>query len=931
LKQSHENGQHIDKGGKIVSQKLSKEYIKNSLEQYTEENDEPFWKANYRNDQKSFETKSDIWQQFLDILNSEFLRLLDYEKTDGQEIIKMGYNIFSTDLEKYLSVEKFEKTDDLTVAVKNFADNLLNIYQFSKYFAVEKSKKWDTSVDIDGNFYNVFKDEFYHDTFETIIQPYNLLRNYLTKKPWESIKKWKLNFENSTLSDGWDKNKESANASVIFKKDNKYFLGLMKKGYTNIFTDKNKKFFDGDDYQKMVYKLLPGANKMLPKVFFSAKGLGKFRPSDKILEIRNCSSHTKSGEPQKGFQKKEFNIGDCHLMIDFFKKSLQIHEDWRNFNFNFSDTSEYKDISGFYRDVERGGYKISWEGVSEDYIKEKNENGELYLFQIKNKDWNEESAGIKNLHTLYFESLFSENNKNNNFIFKINGQAEIFYRPKSIEAVATTRNFKREIVDKKRYTKDKIFFHLPTTMNRGTEKPNSFTYNQRINEFLSENKDINIIGVDRGEKHLAYYSVVNQEGQILKDENNNSVSGSLNIINGVDYHYLLEKKANEREQQRKDWKSVQGIKDLKKGYISQVVNKLANLAVKYNAIIVFEDLNMRFKQIRGGIEKSVYQQLEKALIDKLNFMVDKKELDSNKAGHLMKAYQLTAPVEAFKDMDKQTGILFYTTASYTSKIDPVTGWRPNVYFKKGNANINKQNISKLESIVFDAQNNRFQISYDLRDIIISDKAKYPSKTKWTVCSNVERWRGFRSEATNNQWDHKQYPASGDGSITQKMKELFAKYDIDISSGGILEQIIELETKGNEAFFSDFLFYFQLICQIRNTDGKLDKKIRGLKSDNKYDLMDSETRKMVYDADFISSPVEAENGEMFDSRNTEQNKVKGLPENGDDNGAFNIARKGIITLQRITQWANMDEDEKRKKGKPNLFITNSEWDDWVVQK
>ena len=94
---------------------------------------------------------------------------------------------------------------------------------------------------------------------------------------------------------------------------------------------------------------------------------------------------------------------------------------------------------------------------------------------------------------------------------------------------------------------------------------------------------------------------------------------------------------------------------------------------------------MRFKQIRSGIEKSTYQQLEKALIEKLNFLVNKKETDPKKAGHLLKAYQLTAPFTTFKDMGKQTGIIFYTQASYTSKIDPITGWRPNLYLKYNSA------------------------------------------------------------------------------------------------------------------------------------------------------------------------------------------------------------------------------------------------------
>ena len=46
--------------------------------------------------------------------------------------------------------------------------------------------------------------------------------------------------------------------------------------------------------------------------------------------------------------------------------------------------------------------------------------------------------------------------------------------------------------------------------------------------------------------------------------------------------------------------------------------------VEYNAVLVLEDLNFRFKEKRMKFEKSVYQKFEKMLIDKLNFLVDKK-------------------------------------------------------------------------------------------------------------------------------------------------------------------------------------------------------------------------------------------------------------------------------------------------------------------
>jgi len=63
----------------------------------------------------------------------------------------------------------------------------------------------------------------------------------------------------------------------------------------------------------------------------------------------------------------------------------------------------------------------------------------------------------------------------------------------------------------------------------------------------------------------------------------------------------------ERKLNRQLWQEVLKIKDLKMGYISHVVQKICVLVEKYNAIVVLEDLNIRFKQIRSGIERTVYQ------------------------------------------------------------------------------------------------------------------------------------------------------------------------------------------------------------------------------------------------------------------------------------------------------------------------------------
>ncbi|MBI5614149.1 type V CRISPR-associated protein Cas12a/Cpf1 [Candidatus Gottesmanbacteria bacterium] len=872
-------------------------YLKTALETAPTQETVKFWRERYyltKNDpnriHRPLSGSEPIWNQFLKIFNFEFSSIFKNEvrnqKSGEQEVI--GYDIYKKYFRELADGKNITITPESKIVIKNFADTvLLQIYAMGTYFAVEKKRAWLMEYSL-GEFYTdpeIGYLKFYDNAYEGIVQNYNLLRNYLTKKPWDGAQKWKLNFENSTLADGWDKNKESDNFAVILRKENQYFLGIMKKGHSKIFSDRNETQYsdsmDSRSYEKMVYKFFPDPSKMFPKVCFSEKGINYFNPPKKVLDIYE------KAEFKKG---DSFNIYSMHELIDFYRNCLTMYEGWKDYDFkNLRPTQEYTDnIGEFYTDVSRDGYRISFKNISQDYINKKNLNGELYLFEIYNQDFAIGKTGKKNLHSLYFEGIFSPENAEIGFPLKLNGDAEIFFRPKSIEVQKERRKYTRDIVKHQRYTQNKIFFHSPITLNRGLGDINSYQFNSKVNSALALDPNINIIGVDRGEKHLAYYSVIDQNGKPLEN-------GSLNTINKVDYADKLEERAGGREQARKDWQSVESIKDLKKGYISQVVRRLADLSVKYNAIIVLEDLSMRFKQIRGGIEKSIYQQLEKALIEKLNFLVNKNEINFKKAGHLFKAYQLTGPFETFREMGKQTGIIFYTQASYTSKIDPLTGWRPSVYLKYSSAENAKKDIKKFTDIIFDKNKNRFEFTYDLKKFL--DQKEYPSKTIWTVCSCVERHRWNKTLHNNKGgYDHHQ-------NITEDFRQLFVKYNIDYESENFFNMLTTLDTKNYEQFFRNFIFYWSLLCQIRNTD---------------------ENAKDENSKDYIFSPVEP----FFDSRISEKFD-EDLPKNGDDNGAFNIARKGIIILRKLSDFhSQYGTCEKMTWG--DLSISHNEWDNFAQQ-
>src|SRR5690606_7979792 len=257
-------------------------------------------------------------------------------------------------------------------------------YQMAKYFALEKKRSWDTEYDDQlDQFYTdpeIGYLRFYENAYEEIVQAYNKIRNYLTRKPY-SEEKWKLNFDNPTFANGWDRNKERDNSALIFRKGNEYFLGVMRKGHNDIFLEKNRVATSESNsfYEKLVYKLFPDPSKMMPKVCFSKKGLEFFNPPQEIYEIY------KKSEFKKG---DTFSVDNMQKLIKFYIQCLKTYPGWKDYNFTeIKDPKDYcNNIGEFFNDVARSGYKIWFVSIGEEYIKAKNESGELFLFQIYNQD-----------------------------------------------------------------------------------------------------------------------------------------------------------------------------------------------------------------------------------------------------------------------------------------------------------------------------------------------------------------------------------------------------------------------------------------------------------------------------------------------------------------------------------------------------------------
>lgn len=795
--------------------------------------------------------------------------------------------------------------------IKAYLDALMDLLGYLRPFRVSSEQE------VNAEFYGLF--DACYDTLDLVIPLYNRVRNYLTRKPGDTAC-IKLMFDCPTLAAGWDKNKERENATVLFERAGHYYLGITaptsgkKKGrdidYSTLAVSDGQ---TSDVYRKMVYKYLPGPNKMLPKVFFAKSNAALYAPPKAIHEAY------KTGKHKKG---KDFDLAFCHRLIDFFKESIAKTEDWATFGFRFSETSSYGDISEFYKEVAEQGYKITFENIPSEVIDRLVDEGRLYLFRLHNKDFSAGASGRPNLHTLYWRAVFSDENLRD-VVVKLNGEAELFHRPASIrkptvhrlgerlvnrrtkdgrpipadvhrelflnangrlpeglskEAAlwadqAVIKPVRHEIVKDRRFTEDRFFFHVPITFN--FKAPDgAFRLNQEVIDVLRDNPKVNIIGLDRGERNLIYMTLIDQSGRLLLQKSFNIVSGKSHDghLRETDYHALLDHREKERDAARKSWETIGKIKDLKAGYLSAVVHEIVRTAIDRNAIIVLEDLNVGFKRGRFCIEKQVYQKFEQMLIDKLNYLVFK-DAPEGAPGSVLKGYQLTERFESFQKLGRQSGILFYVPAGYTSKIDPVTGFTNLFDLRKcTNAEARKAFFSAFDAIVYDARKDRFAFSFDYRHF---RTGQTPAKTCWTVYSADRRlvYNPIkRCEETL--------------SPTAILREALLRQGVRLEDGLDVKAILEAtpaEAK-TASFFGDVFYAFERTLQMRNSS-----KATG--------------------EDYIQSPVEGPDGTCFDSRTA----GPGLPKDADANGAYHIALKGLWLLRHLPE-----------PGEPLPRLAHSDW-------
>ena len=913
----------------------------------------------------------------------KYFELMELRKTDDS-VEKIRINVLSN-LDDLWSKIDFENPKNLqqekeaATPIKNYLDEVQNLYHFLKLVDYRGEEEKDS--------------EFYSKLTEIlnllgeIIPLYNKVRNFVTKKPGE-VKKIKLNFDCPTLANGWDENKESSNDAIILRKDGKYYLGIFNPKDKPKF--QNEECIDENCYEKMVYKQFD-AMKQIPKCSTQTKSVNKHFSSgsnenvilnDKKSFIKDLTIPReiwfmnnfvwdgkkfteKKGTDDKRFKKFQIGYyketGDfdgykdaLSKWIDFCKDFLLSYKSSAIYDYSFKESNEYETLDEFYNYLNLICYKISFQNVNKSLVDSLVDSGKLYLFQIYNKDFAEKTFGKKNLHTLYWENLFSEENLKD-VCLKLNGEAELFWRPANKElkeikhakgSVLVNRTTsdgnsipediyqeiyqfknnmikeisdeakdwlnnknvvckeaKHEIVKDRHFMQDTYLFHCPITMNFKASEITGKKFNSHVMEVLKANPNVKIIGLDRGERHLIYLSLINQKGEIELQKTLNRVDQVRNDKTvKVNYQEKLVQKEGDRDKARKNWQTIGNIKELKEGYLSNVVHEIAKLMVENNAIVVMEDLNFGFKRGRFPVERQVYQKFENMLIEKLNYLVFK-DKSVNEPGGVLNAYQLADKAANVSDVGKQCGWIFYIPASYTSKIDPKTGFA-NLLDMNNLTNVAKKRefFSKFEDVHFNSDSGSFAFTFDYKKFG-GKGAIEMARTEWTVCSNGKRIF-YNSKNRNTE----------EIDVSEKLKELFETNNIGYKTeNNICDSIMEIgadlkdgerPSKETADFWDKLLWYFKLILQMRNS------------------IPNSEV-------DYLVSPVKAEDGTFYDSREEfklgkdEKGRwISKLPIDADANGAYHIALKGLYLL-------NNDFNLNDKGLIEN--ISNTDWFRFVQKK
>lgn len=646
-----------------------------------------------------------------------------------------------TCIDNLVFVENEKKS---TASIKAFLDNGLALRRFIKKLLYTLIKKEDNNLKR--------LSSACHDALEDLnILPsiYKKAYTYFTKKPY-SIEKFRCYFNCAAFGKGWDLNKEADYLISLFRKQDKFYLGIRKLGSIidySALEDNNVAF--ENCYEKMIYKSFDFI-KGFPSAVFSKLVLEKFgNGAEEIVfsgELYNQpfilskedfaqkfyiedgkvqerdAAHTKylkdyykaTGD-YKGYLKA------VHQRIDLAKRFIAAYKTFNYFDMSqLKPTEQYTSWIEFANHVNEFTYGISWQRIPESAIIDLVDRGDLFFFQLDNKDFSLSREGLReNEQTQLLRELFDDLNKRER-VLKLLGDVKVFYRPASLSSEVTHKKgsilvnkidknnnpiddevyyniyqylnkqidelipeaksmldsglvqyktVKQDIVKDKRFTEDQMSVHFPVAINYRC--PNrDYDFNKNFRSFVKENPNVNIIGVHLGGKSLAEVVIINSAGEIIYRKDYNE-------FNHYNYSKAISLRQQSRKQAQRNWEQMEKIKNLQTGFMGSLINEICRLILKYNAMVILEDYS--FVMVKR--EKQPFtMQFATNLLHKLNYLVIK-EVKPTEPGGILNGYQLAPKVESLVSFANQIGCVFFVLPNRYEKELPEQDIAYNVVLK----------------------------------------------------------------------------------------------------------------------------------------------------------------------------------------------------------------------------------------------------------
>ena len=841
-----------------------------------------------RSDVKKNKDYNDAKKKALNAINAYSLQKLNdliYAYAPDQADITVYYHSITSLMDKFeMDYEVFKDFKDVNyrtnneaiMSVKTVLEDLLAINRMLKTLSPNAVYE---NIDVD--FYS--KLEECQDIMSDAYKIYNKARNFITKKDFDN-KSIQVDFNFNTFMQGWAS--MTNNGATILMKDDKYYLAVLNTSERKSLTDApaGKK----DSYKIMQYKNLDVV-KQLPRIYVAQvkQFLGDYPEfTERHAEVAAISAKKKSNKNYK------YTYEDQQTLISYYHDVLIGTGMVNQYGIDMMKAEEYTGATTngyplveFFNDIQRQVYSIEFNNIDAGYVDRLVEEGRIFLFQIYNKDFSSSSYGNPSLFTLYWKALFDERNLANP-VYQLLGNGVVTYRKKSIDnpfvhkkgekvlskteaAVNKERVFEYDIIKNKRYTYNHFEMHITININKNGDNLSTAQFNRMVDEYIQKNHDdMHVIGLTRGNKNLIYYTVTDLKGKVVEHGSLNKLQiGNVNNQKTVDYFQKLADREKEIEIDQKTWQSEYSIKDLKTGYVSQVIPKVCDLMIKYNAILVLEDLSGDLKIKGKSLEKGIYTDFENAILSKLNLYINDKNFNHNTLGSVFNGYQLTPLLETKGNMNPQQGFVFFVNVGNTENMDPSTGFVDKLGYYENRKKDLRKYLRCITDITYKNGLYYFKIDYSQNSTIDTKGVA----TKWTLNSNGIRYYYYRNKDTNNKWKAEEV------KITDRFTEIFDEYGIDINSN-ILDQIYEVDKLD---LYQKFAQNLKLMLKYNNSmDGN----------------------------NFYISPVD---GSIFNKEQVDPDFIS----------SYNIARKGTMIMERIL---NADMSGKKL---PSSLMTTEEWVDY----